>query len=51
MEWVVVGVVVMVALVGLVIVRRRAVEAETHAREAAPGSTSGRDDGAAGDRD
>jgi hypothetical protein len=47
MEWVVVGVVVVIALVGLVIIRRRALEAERHAREA----TSGRDDDTTGERD
>ena len=53
MEWVVVVVVVVIALLGLVIVRRRAVEAETHTREAGPGSSSlasGRDDDPTGDR-
>jgi hypothetical protein len=35
MEWFVVGVVVVLALVAFVITRRRAVEAEAHAREVA----------------
>jgi hypothetical protein len=35
MEWVVVGVVVVLALVAFVITRRRAVEAEAHARDLA----------------
>jgi hypothetical protein len=34
MEWAVVGVVVVIALVAVVITRRRRLEAETHAREA-----------------
>jgi hypothetical protein len=37
MEWVVVGVVVVILLVGLVIARRRALEASAHAREVAVG--------------
>ena len=51
MEWVVVGVVVVIALMGLVIVRRRAVEAERHAREAGTHPTAHREDDATGDRD
>jgi hypothetical protein len=47
MEWVVVAVVVGIALLALVIVRRRAIEGETHARETAPG----RGEDSAGDRE
>jgi hypothetical protein len=43
MEWVVVGVVVVLALGAFVITRRRAVEAETHAREVAGGPTKAGD--------
>ncbi|MDX6359443.1 MAG: hypothetical protein QOH37_2497 [Nocardioidaceae bacterium] len=45
MEWFVVGVVVVIALVAFVITRRRAVEAEAHARAAATDPTKARDGG------
>ena len=44
MEWAVVGVVVLVVLLGLVVVRRRRLEAEEHARTTGPRSDHGPDD-------